>query len=113
MNETRVQHFSPGGAPIAAAALIASPAASPAQLADTSAGALGAWPDSGASILVRPLDGDGHPVAAAATLAATDASTVHDLALAGTPGGDVILAWSGTEGASTTFDLHVIALGPT
>jgi hypothetical protein len=111
-NETRVQHFSPGGAQIAAAAVIANPAAAPAQMAETSAGALGAWPGLDGSLLVRPLDGDGHPVAAAASLAATDEEAVHNLTLAGTPGGDVILAWSGLEGASTLFDVQVIALGP-
>jgi hypothetical protein len=111
-NESRVQHFSAGGAPIAAAAVIASPASFPVQMAETGAGALGAWTVDGSSLLVRPLDGDGHPVAAAALLAATNPGTMHGVTLAGTPGGDVILAWSDLEAASALVDLHVIALGP-
>jgi hypothetical protein len=111
-NAAAVQHFSPDGAPIAAAAEITSSAESILPMAETSAGVMAAWLGDGTSLVVRPLDGDGHPVAATVPVAATDQENLYGFALAGTPGGDVIVAWFDLVEATSFFDLHVQALGP-
>jgi hypothetical protein len=107
-----VQHFSAGGEAIAAAVQLTGAAASILPVAQTGAGVMAAWLEGGASLVVQPLDEDGHAVGAEVPVAATDHEDLYGFTLAGTPGGDVIVAWFDLDGASSFFDLHVQALGP-
>lgn len=112
--EDLMQRFSSAGTPIAAAAQITSGPVLNPLVAATSAGAMVGWGALGAGsggVFLRPLDEDGHPVAAEALVAATVQEDLFGFTLAGTPAGDVLLAWFDLD-ETMQYDLHVMAVGP-
>jgi hypothetical protein len=109
---TSVQRFSPGGAPLADAAVITAGGPYLMPMVKTSAGVLSAWDAAPGSFEVRLLDEDGSPVAAALPIAGGGNYPILDSVLAPTPAGDALLAWTQIADATAGVEFFVMALGP-
>ncbi len=109
-----MRHFAADGTLLAGPFPISDTAYSIVYMAETASGVLASWQGAAndeETVFTAALDHDGKLLAPPAPVVASEHDALYGFALAGTPGGDALVAWQSLVNGSM-FDLRIQALAP-